>query len=293
VNEAALTQDSDSMPPVATVLRAADVRVIDFRCRAGPGHRPYPEAFEDYSLSYVRKGTFGLEARDLSADLAPGGFLVGAMGDEYICTHEHHAGGDECLSFHYPAAALEQFECDRAWRTGVVPPGSPLTAVAEWAQASAEGRNDAGLDELALLIAGRYAALVTQTAPRTARPSARDRGRAVEAALWIDEHAHEDIELAQAARMAGLSSYHFLRVFAAVIGVTPHQYVVRTRLRRAARLLLNDRLSVTEVAFEVGFNDVSNFVRSFHRAAGVAPGVFRRAARADRNILQEFLAARA
>ena len=87
---------------------------------------------------------------------------------------------------------------------------------------------------------------------------------------------------------AGLSAFHFLRLFMRVLGVTPHQYLLRARLRRAARLLAeDDTRSITDVAYDVGFNDVSNFVRSFHRAAGVPPRMFRRAAYGDRKIFQE------
>lgn len=110
--------------------------------------------------------------------------------------------------------------------------------------------------------------------------------------LWIDAHAHEPIDLESAAREVGLSSFHFLRLFANVLGVTPHQYLVRSRLRRAARLLADDTRAITDIAFDVGFGDVSNFVRTFHRAAGVSPRTFRRAAKGDRKILQDRLAPR-
>ena len=53
--------------------------------------------------------------------------------------------------------------------------------------------------------------------------------------------------------------------------MTPHQYLVRSRLRHAARLLADDERSITDVAYDVGFGDLSNFVRTFHRAAGVSP----------------------
>ena len=56
-----------------------------------------------------------------------------------------------------------------------------------------------------------------------------------------------------------------------MLGVTPHQYLVRSRLRRAARLLADGARSISDVAFDVGFGDLSNFVRTFHRAAGVSP----------------------
>ena len=74
------------------------------------------------------------------------------------------------------------------------------------------------------------------------------------------------------------------------LGVTPHQYLVRRRLCVAAQRLADQDRPVTDIAFEAGFGDLSNFVRSFHRAAGVSPQGFRRAARGDRKIFQERLA---
>ena len=65
---------------------------------------------------------------------------------------------------------------------------------------------------------------------------------------------------------------------------------MRSRLRHAARLLADDDRPITDVAFDVGFGDLSNFVRTFHRAAGVSPLRFRQASRGDRKILQERLA---
>jgi AraC-like DNA-binding protein len=75
-----------------------------------------------------------------------------------------------------------------------------------------------------------------------------------------------------------------------VIGVTPHQYLVRSRLRHAARLLTETDIAVTDVAYDVGFGDLSNFVRTFHRAAGVSPLKFRQASRGKRKIFQDRLA---
>jgi AraC-like DNA-binding protein len=112
----------------------------------------------------------------------------------------------------------------------------------------------------------------------------------VETALWIDANSHAPLDLERMAEAAELSGFHFLRLFARVLGVTPHQYLVRSRLRRAARLLAEDSRAITDVAFDAGFNDLSNFVRTFHRAAGVSPRAFRQAAKGERKILQDRLA---
>jgi AraC-like DNA-binding protein len=125
---------------------------------------------------------------------------------------------------------------------------------------------------------------------KQASPGRRDRRRAVESALWIDANSYREIDLEEVARQAGLSPFHFLRLFSNVLGVTPHQYLVRSRLRHAARLLAEDGIAVTDIAYDVGFGDLSNFVRTFHRVAGVSPTKFRQASRGQRKILQEHLA---
>jgi AraC-like DNA-binding protein len=115
-----------------------------------------------------------------------------------------------------------------------------------------------------------------------------DRDQAVALCIAAEAHADREIDLAAAAAEARLSPFHFLRVFTRVLGVTPHQYLVRARLRRAARLLIEADAPVTDIAYESGFADLSNFMRSFRRAAGVTPRQFRRAARTKNSkILQE------
>jgi AraC-like DNA-binding protein len=278
---------------VKTLMRARSIEVIDFCCSAGPGDPSFVEQHGAFSVSYVRRGSFGYRVRGERFELVAGAVLLGHPGDEFVCTHEH-VRGDECLSFHLTEELAESVGGGReVWRTGSLPPLPELMVLGELAQAAATGRSDLGLDEAGLLFAARFVDVVSGRARKPPSPGARDRRRAVEAALWIDEHAHQPIDLEQVAAQAGLSSFHFLRLFGSILGVTPHQYLVRSRLRHAARLLAGDRArSITDVAFDVGFGDLSNFVRTFHRAAGVSPRSFRRAAGGDRKILQDRLAAR-
>jgi len=274
-----------------TLLERGALRVIDYRCSAGPGDRPFPERHASFSISYVRRGSFGCVTRGRSFELVAGSFLLGRPGDEYLCTHEHHPHGDECLSFHFDAALLDALGLPaQPWHSGALPPLAELGVLGERAQAAAEGASDLDLAETGTLLAGRFLQLVSGKPARALRVTPRDRRRAVRVALWLDAHAHEPLDLQQVARQGGVSAFHFLRLFSRVTGVTPHQYLLRARLRRAARLLAQGTLPVGEIAYEVGFGDLSNFVRTFHRAAGRAPRDFRRAvARRDereRKILQ-------
>lgn len=276
---------------VTPLHQGRSMTVADYRCTAAPGDRPYTEAHRDHSVSYVRRGSFGYRSRGRLHELVAGSVLIGRPGDEYLCTHEHHECGDECLSFHLTPELVGAIDDDdRIWRVGALPPMPELMVIGELAQAAATGRASLALDELGVWIASRVARLVRPPKRSAAPPSARDRRRAVEAALWLEAHAREPVDLDRAAQQAGLSPYHFLRLFSRAVGVTPHQYLLRCRLRLAARLLAESDLPVTQVAFDVGFGDLSNFVRSFGRAAGVSPGAFRRASKGERNLLQARLA---
>jgi len=273
-----------------TLLQRGSICVSDFRCSAGPDDTPFVEQFGSHSISYVRKGSFGCRSRGRFFELVAGSILVGHPGDEFICTHDHVCG-DECLSF-FLASELVQAIGDRAevWRVGAAPPLPELMVLGELAQAAADGRSDVGLDEVGHAFASRFVEVVSGRKQKLAPATARDRRRAVETALWIDAHSHRPIDLEDAAGQADISPFHFLRLFSGVLGVTPHQYLVRSRLRHAARLLADDERSITDVAYDVGFGDLSNFVRTFHRAAGVSPRRFREASRGMRKIFQERLA---
>jgi AraC-like DNA-binding protein len=273
-----------------TLLERKRISVSDFRCTAEPGEKPFAEQYACHSISYVRKGSFGCHCRGRFHELVAGSILVGHPGDEYVCTHDHVVG-DECLSFFLDPELVDGIGDTREiWRVGSVPPLPELMVLGELAQTAAGGNSDIGLDEVGHLFASRFIDMVSGRASKPMTATLRDRRRAVEAALWIDAHSHRPIELEDAAAQAGISPFHFLRLFSDVLGVTPHQYLVRSRLRHAARRLANDDSLITDIAYDVGFNDLSNFVRTFHRAAGASPQKFRKASRGDRKIFQERLA---
>jgi AraC-like DNA-binding protein len=273
-----------------TLLQQKSITVSDFRCSAGPDDTPFVERHRCHSVSYVRKGSFGCRTRGRFFELVAGSILVGHPGDEYMCTHDHVCG-DECLSFFLSPELVDAIG-DRAevWQIGSAPPLPELMVLGELAQAAADGRSDIGLEEVGQVFASRFVEVVSGRAREPVPAKARDRRRAVETALWIDAHSHRQIDLEHAAGQADISPFHFLRLFSSVLGVTPHQYLVRSRLRHAARLLADDDSSITDVAYDVGFGDLSNFVRTFHRAAGVSPLRFRQASRGMRKIFQDRLA---
>jgi AraC-like DNA-binding protein len=274
-----------------TLLQRDRISVTEFRCTAGPGDKPFAETFPAHSISYVRKGSFGCHCRGRFHELVAGSVLIGHPGDEYVCTHDHTVG-DECLSFFIGEDLVDEIgDRKTTWQIGALPPLPELMVLGELAQTAADGSSDIGLDEIGHALAGRFVGIAAGRKPRKTAASLRDRRRAVEAALWIDANSHRAVTLEDSAGQAGISPFHFLRLFSEVLGVTPHQYLVRSRLRHAARRLADDDSPVTDIAYDVGFADLSNFVRTFHRAAGASPTRFRQVAkqgsRTKRKILQE------
>jgi AraC family transcriptional regulator len=93
---------------------------------------------------------------------------------------------------------------------------------------------------------------------------------------WMTEHVVEDFDLARLAGLAGLSKYHFHRLFKSAVGVSPSRYHTSLRMELARRLLRETKKSVVEVAFEVGYWNPSHFAQLFRRQTGLSPSDYRR-----------------
>jgi len=254
-------------------------QVRDVVCTHGPQDRPFQEQHTGVSIAAVIAGTFQYRTRQGGATLVPGALLLGNAGACFECGHAH-AIGDRCLAFHFTPDFFEAVAVDvpgarrTDFATASLPPSDallPLLTDAEVAHAAGDG--DA-FEELAVRYAG--AALSLQTpATSVSQPSARDKRRVTAAVRRIDDAAHAPLSLAALARDAGMSAFHFLRTFRRVTGMTPHQFILRTRLQRAALRLRQSRDAITTIAFEAGFNDLSTFNRRFRRLMGSSPRAYR------------------
>ena len=91
---------------------------------------------------------------------------------------------------------------------------------------------------------------------------------------YIHEHLNQDLQLNDIAAIAQMSPYHFLRLFKQSVGVTPHQYILRSRINQAKYLLQHSKLSIADIAISVGFCDQSHLTRYFKRTFGVTPKQF-------------------
>ena len=92
---------------------------------------------------------------------------------------------------------------------------------------------------------------------------------------FIESNLEGQIVLAQLARLVGLSPFHLSRAFKASSGLAPHQYVLARRIERAKHLLMTTGLPTREVAWAVGYENISHFRRLFIAHLGVTPGGLR------------------
>lgn len=96
------------------------------------------------------------------------------------------------------------------------------------------------------------------------------------AVLFIGANFHKPLTLTQTAMECGMSKYHFARTFKTVTGRTFKEYLNKKRVERAKALLQKGEMTITQVCFASGFNDLSYFDRVFRKFEGVNPLAYQR-----------------
>jgi AraC family transcriptional regulator len=290
--------------------------VSDVICAAGPHDRPFEEQLSDACVAIVLEGSFQYRAGAGRELMTPGSLLLGNAGQYFACGHEHGLG-DRCVSFSYDRQHLEALAAEAALpeRTATfkilrVPPVRELSSVIARACAGLAGLDGSASvrgqsafpaeghpvakhslehgrnsgtpltewEEIGLELAARALEMSSGREPnRGSLPAAE--ARVTRIVRMLESHPEEHHALGALAREVKLSRYHFLRVFRELTGLTPHQYVLRARLRRAATRLTLEPGRVLDIALDCGFGDVSNFNHAFRAEFGVSPGSFRRITR--------------
>ena len=271
------------MALTANVLASgAGWRVQDVICTAGPHDRPFAEMHHGVCLAAVTEGTFQYRSTLGSAVLAPGALLLGNDHHAFECRHEHSTG-DRCLSFRLTPEFLEgvvaavpgvrrtDFSAPR------LPPHPALLPIIAVAEAVRDDGDTAVFEEVVLRLAGAVAAVLAGTKGTMPAPSRRHERQITAALRRIEASADEPLTIADLAHEAAMSPYHFLRSFRAMVGMTPHQFILHTRLNRAAVRLRRTTDSVSAIAFATGFSDLSTFNRRFQRIMGRSPSAYRTA----------------
>jgi AraC family transcriptional regulator len=252
--------------------------VSEFTCRLGPQDRPFEERHDRAVIAAVLEGSFQYRTAVGTALLYPGAFLLGNAGACFECGHQHGVG-DRCVSFGFAPPLFEEIAAAATgsyrfrFSTAMLPPMPQFAApVVELATGIS---SKIALEECALRLAETVLAQVAGKARPAAAPSSRDLRRVSRALRYIEEHADEPINLADLAGVACMSKYHFLRTFRRLVGLTPHQFLLDLRMRRAAMRLCTTSMPIAAIAFDTGFGDLSGFNARFRRVFGMSPGQWR------------------
>jgi AraC-like DNA-binding protein len=272
--------------PVARPMSARQQwRVTEYVCTAGPADRPFQESHDQVTIAAVIEGSFNYRGDTGRAVLYPGTFLLGNAGACYECGHDHSTG-DRCVALQVDPQYFSEVAASIAGSSRFTFPTAMLPAVPRvipwlvWAEARAASADDLEIDETVPRLLETVIESLSGPARRPARVSARDERRVRDVLSYIEVHAEESLNLNLLAGIAAMSKYHFLRTFRHAVGMTPHQFLLSVRMRRAAVRLATTAEPVSAVAFGAGFGDLSTFNARFRDAFGVSPTAYRRQQRA-------------
>jgi AraC-like DNA-binding protein len=214
--------------------------------------------------------------------MTPGSFLLGNAAECFECGHDH-AAGDRCIAFRYAPEFFERLIADSnarlytaKFKSSRLPPTQESSALVARAASAISRVTDISWEELALDVAVTAIQFDDDRSAGNADQSSVAMARVTEDVREIQRNPAAQLTLEQLARQAGQSPFQYLRTFRRLTGVTPHQYILRTRLRDAAARLRAHDTNVIDVALDSGFGDLSNFNRAFRLEFGLAPRAYRR-----------------
>ena len=265
--------------------------VREVLCTAGPKDRPFEEQHSSPGIAIVTAGTFQYRSSAGRELMTPGSLMLGNSGQFYECSHEHGIA-DRCISFSYDAKyfdglAEEAGACSANFSALRIPLVRDMSTAVARASAAAMRRAASNYssgtphdwqlwEEIAIVLAIQALQFKGQTSTVASLASEARVTRIVRMIEGCPTKQHKLVELAQEAR---LSRYHFIRMFQQLTGLTPHQYVLRTRLRRAATQMLIEPARVLDIALDCGFGDISNFNHAFLAEFGTSPRSYRTTSR--------------
>lgn len=242
-------------------------------------------AIDQQALVLVTEGTKVIESRHgsrwLRAEYGPGQLGMTAPGH---VTHLRWRGAERTRTTHVylPAGLMDRTAAELYGRDAAVLPRPDTLGVRDSVlSAVVKGLGEAalaGADELYAERAAMFLAVHLLTrhgavpSPRPVRAEDIRVGRAIS---FIRDNHHRPLTLTEIAAVAGLSTFHFLRVFKAATGQTPHRFLNSVRVAQARRHLERGALSVTEIAHLCGFATPSRLATAFRQETGLSPTAYR------------------
>ena len=268
------------MNRVVTVFNSALVVIERFDHPAHCVHSDYQaEHTKDVAVTFVERGIFALEESGKPWTFRAGDVLVSIPGRLRRYRHFEECPDDVCLSISFAPETVED-ALGNPQPTLVRPQigRAPYTEFARLqicrALASVESL---WIEEMAFHSLLALANDAWNCRRREAFSSAHMH-RIRSAIEFMSQENVGRCSLISISREVGMSPFHFARVFSSLVGVSPHQFLLRLRLRRSA-MMLREGASVTTAALTNGFDNLAHFSRSFRRRFGVNPSKYPRTLR--------------
>jgi AraC family transcriptional regulator len=262
------------------IAREPQWSLTEYVCSAGPHDRTFEERHDRVSIALVTTGTFRYRTDAGEGILYPGAFLLGNAGACFECGHEH-SQGDRCLALHIDQELFGEIASGSSgsthcqFRAAILPAVPELASISVCIQQPSTPQSNLVLEEAILTGIGTvvHLAATNHRPPRRPKPAATRRMATI--FDYIDSRLASELTLAELSAQVAMSKYHFIRTFKHTSGMTPHQYILGRRLRRAATALRTTRTPVARIALDHGFGDLSTFNHFFRRSMGLTPTAYR------------------
>jgi AraC-like DNA-binding protein len=268
------------MNRVVQLVQTDAVALRRFDHTPGVVHQdPERERAKSHSVNFVETGSFRLRTTGPWHEVAVDSLFVMRPGLEFSCAHDGDHPSDCCFSVSYADQTVESARSSVRLTDAPVRQltnrhaflGRGLRSCAPGDEARAEALAGALLWSLSSVDVSRQ---------RLFRPErlAWYAARVERAKQMIEARYADPLSLSTLARDAGMSLFHFARIFAELEGRPPHRFLTEVRLAHAV-VRLRDGAGVTDTCFAVGFGSLSHFVTSFRRRYGTRPSDIRPAPR--------------
>ncbi len=241
-----------------------------------PHEDPDETTSDTYSVNFLDRGSFSVSWDGGTAVVGGDTVLVTSPGSVYRCRHGEQYPNDAILGIALRDRWVDAF---RGAGAEEVPPRlvKPMSGQQWFLRRRLGSQLRAGsvlsVENIAAELLGSVCLPPTGRSQYRARTRFEHLRHVAAARELLDVQYAGSHSLTSLAAGVGMSPFHFARVFRELTGTPPHRYLIRRRLG-AATDYLTGGMSVTETCFAVGFENLSHFIRSFHRTYGVTPSKF-------------------
>ena len=240
-----------------------------------PGYDLQRDSFDSFLLMYIQKGEMDLNTDGQTYHVTANHFVL------LDCYRSHAystSGGFECIWCHFDGITARAYYENIVSRLSNVffmpdpyPALSKLSSILKVFDSEAVVREPLLSKYLNDILTEFMLYLPSQV------KSLNYISIAEEIITYINEHFADDLRIEELAAKAGLSHFHFIRVFKKETGFTPHEYILNTRIATAQYLLKNTKLSIKDICYNTGFSSESVFCSSFKHRQGMTPSQYRNA----------------